>query len=125
MNKGLAIVLVIVLSIMAIGCIGYLCVPSVRAAMNTWFFHVQQADDVTSYQTKQEVEDTCRAMISSYVADKLAYEGYKDERPEWAAQTKARANRTASTYNNYILRNKFVWQDNVPADIYMELAYIE
>lgn len=36
-----------------------------------------------------------------------------------------RANKTASTYNNYILKNSYVWRGNVLADIYMELAYIE
>lgn len=42
----------------------------------------------------------------------------------WAAQAKMRANRTASTYNNYILENKYVWRDNVSNDIYMELPYL-
>lgn len=125
MNKTLMIILVVLASLAIIGCIGYECIPTVRAVVNSWGYAVQVADDTTNYQTKQQVEDTCRAMISSYVADKLAYEGYKDEKPEWAAQAKARANRTASSYNNYILKNKFVWQGNVPADIYMQLNYIE
>lgn len=36
-----------------------------------------------------------------------------------------RANKTASSYNNYILKNSFVWNGNVPADIKMELPYLE
>lgn len=68
-------------------------------------------------------------MISTYEADRLTYEQYKDsgdeEEQSWAEQAKMRANRTASTYNNYILENSYVWQDNVPSDIYTELEYIE
>ena len=68
-------------------------------------------------------------MISSYNSDKMTYEQYKDsgneEKQSWAEQAKMRANKTASTYNNYILKNNYVWQNNVPSDIYMELPYIE
>ena len=68
-------------------------------------------------------------MISSYESDKLTYEQYKDsdneEKQSWAEQAKMRANKTASTYNNYILKNEFVWNDNVPEDIYMELETID
>lgn len=32
-----------------------------------------------------------------------------------------RANKTASIYNNYILKNDYIWQNNIPADIYIEL----
>lgn len=43
----------------------------------------------------------------------------------WAAQTKMRANKTASSYNNYILQNNFVWKDNIPEDIHTTLDIIE
>lgn len=96
---------------------------------NKWFSAVQKADDNTNYNTLKKVEDTCRSMISSYNSDKLTYEQYKDsdneEKQGWAEQAKMRANKTASTYNNYILQNSYVWKDNVPSDIYMELPYIE
>lgn len=81
----------------------------------------QKIDDATRYETKKKVEDTCRAMISSYEADKLTYEQYKDsdneEKQSWAEQAKMRANKTVTTYNNYILENSFVWSGNVPDDI--------
>ena len=68
-------------------------------------------------------------MIASYNADKLTYEQYKDseseEKQSWAEQAKMRANRTASSYNNYILENAFVWEGNVPTDIDNELPYLE
>lgn len=102
--------------------------PTGKRVWNTWFHSVQVADDETNYETLKEVENTCRAMISSYNSDKLVYEQYKDssvaEERSWANNAKIRANQTASTYNNYILKNKYVWKNNVPADIYMSLAYI-
>jgi len=36
-----------------------------------------------------------------------------------------RANKTAVEYNNYILKNTYIWKDNVPADIYIKLEIIE
>ena len=96
---------------------------------NSWFGLVQRADDATNYETLKQVEDTCRSMIASYEADKLTYEQYKnsedDEQRSWAEQAKMRANRTASTYNNYILENSYVWEGNVPKDIDSELDYLE
>ena len=103
--------------------------PSGVSAWNNWFGTVQKADDDTNYETLKRVEDTCRSMISSYNSDKLIYEQYKDsddeEKQNWAEQAKMRANKTASTYNNYILKNDYIWQNNIPADIYRELSYID
>lgn len=96
---------------------------------NSWFGLVQRADDATNYETLKQVEDTCRSMIASYEADRLAYEQYKnsedDEQQSWAEQAKMRANRTAAIYNNYILENSYVWSGNVPNDIDSELDYLE
>ena len=96
---------------------------------NSWFGLVQKADDATNYETLKQVEDTCRSMIASYEADRLTYEQHKnsedDEQQSWAEQAKMRANRTASTYNNYILENSYVWSGNVPEDIDSELDYLE
>lgn len=98
-------------------------------AWNSWFGLVQKADDATNYDTLKQVEDTCRSMISSYESDRMTYEQYKDsdssEARSWAEQAKMRANRTASTYNNYILENGYVWEGNVPKDIDDQLDYLE
>ena len=100
---------------------------------NTWFsilvgYVNQKIDDATNYETRKEVEDSCRAMIASYEADKLTWEQYKDsessEQRSWADQAKMRANRTAATYNNYILKNSYVWSGNIPDDILSELEVI-
>ena len=85
----------------------------------------QKIDDRTNYETRKTVEDSCRAMISSYEADKLTWMQYKDsedsEQRSWADQAKMRANRTVSNYNNYILKNSYVWEGNIPLDIRSEL----
>lgn len=122
----IVIVLLIVLAVVIPIFFG--ATPTGKAMWNNWFHEVQKVDDATNYETRKKVEDTCRAMIASYNADKLTYEQYKDsdneEKQSWAEQAKMRANKTASTYNNYILENEYVWQGNVPKDIYYRLAYI-
>ena len=103
--------------------------PFGRGVINNYFFDVQKVDDTTNYETIKKIEDTCRAMISSYETDKLTYEQYKasenEEKQSWAEQAKMRANKTANSYNNYILKNSFVWVDNIPNDIAVELKTIE
>jgi hypothetical protein len=105
------------------------CTPSGKAAWNKYKHTLQEVDDKTNYETKKKVEDTCRAMISQYEADKLKYEQYKDsdneEKQSWAENAKLRANDTAASYNNYILENSYVWEDNIPADIKTKLEYID
>ena len=128
MNKALTILTVIFCSILLVFGIANMT-PSGRALINTYFFKVQKADDATNYETIKKVEDTCRSMIASYEYDRLTYEQYKDsddkEKQSWAEQAKMRANKTASSYNNYIIKNSFIWKDNVPNDIYMKLALVE
>lgn len=120
-----AVVVVVVLAGLGI----FFNTPSGRGEINTYFYNVQKVDDSTRYETKKKVEDTCRAMIASYESDKLTYEQYKDsdneEKQSWAEQAKMRANKTASSYNNYILENSFIWEGNVPTDIATELGFIE
>ena len=123
--KGLGIVFIIAL----VGFGIFSLTPYGRGVINTYEYNVQKVDDVTDYETIKKVEDTCRAMISSYESDKLVYEQYKEsdseEKQSWAEQAKMRANKTATSYNNYIIKNSFVWKDNVPNDIYIELEGIE
>ena len=103
--------------------------PTGRSAWNKNMYEVQKADDSTRYETRKHVEDTCRSMISSYTSDKLTWEQYKDsdnnEKQSWAEQAKMRANKTASSYNEYILKNSFVWDGNIPKDIREKLEYIQ
>ncbi len=126
----LSVVIITVILCLIIGLtIFFNATPSGKAIWNNWVHSVQKADDDTNYTTLKKVEDACRSMIASYEADKLTYEQYKDsdneEKQSWAEQAKMRANKTASSYNNYILKNSYVWKNNVPSDIYMTLPYIE
>ena len=130
MRKSVITALIVLACILIIGLpIYFTATPSGVSAWNNWFGTVQKADDDTNYETLKRVEDTCRSMISSYNSDKLTYEQYKDsddeEKQNWAEQAKMRANKTASTYNNFILKNEYIWKGNVPSDIYMTLPYIE
>lgn len=128
MRKFLAVIGAIVVTVLII------CLGVFGRWFNTWFdnkvdYVDQKIEDATSYETRKQVEDSCKAMVSSYEADKLTYEQYKDsevkEEVSWANQAKMRANRTAANYNNYILKNSYVWDGNVPDDIMMELEVIE
>jgi hypothetical protein len=129
MSDTIKLVLSILLIIAIVGLfIFFGATPVGKAMWNNWFHAVQKADDATNYNTLKKVEDTCRAMIASYEADRLTYEQYKnsdnEEKQSWAEQAKMRANKTASTYNNYILENEYVWAGNVPSDIRGRLDYI-
>ena len=108
----------------------FFCITPVGVALrNSYGFAVQKVDDATRYETRKKVEDTCRAMIANYEADRVSYEQYKDnpdsEKQGWAEQAKMRANRTAASYNEYYLKNSFVWSGAVPSDIKGSLPYLE
>ena len=124
--KVLAIILAVLL---VIATILFSATPVGVAAWNTWFHAVEKADDRTSYETRKQVEDTCRATIVSYEADKLTWEQYKDsesaEQRGWADAAKLRANKAAVQYNEYILKNSYVFEGNIPADIRWELPLLE
>lgn len=104
-------------------------IPARRAAVNTYIHNLQKVDDATTYKTRKQVEDTCRATIVSYEADRLTWEQYKDsesaEQRGWADAAKLRANKAAVTYNEYFLKNSYVFEGNVPADIRAELDILE
>lgn len=132
MKKALCVIGIIILIIGSIVC---LVIGSTGLRwFDTWFTNKttyidKKIDDATNYDTIKKVEDTCRSMISSYKTDKATYQQYKDsdnsEKQSWAEQAKMRANKTANTYNEYILKNSFVWKGNVPDDIEQKLPIIE
>ena len=129
MSKVWAALGAILLVLLISSVIFFSATPAGRATWNNWFYAVQKADDVTLYTTREKVEDTCRALMASYTADELTYKQYKDSASEeqraWGEQAKMRANKTAASYNEYILKNTFVWEGNVPADVRMKLPYLE
>lgn len=128
MEKSEKIAVAVILII--VGLIAFVVLtPIGRSMWNTSMYAVQKTDDATSYAKLKEVEDSCRAMISSYTSDKHTYEMYKGsdntEKQSWAEQAKMRANSTAADYNEYILKNSFMWKDNIPEDIKKSLPFIE
>ncbi len=129
LRSVLVALLIVILSCAVLAGIYIVGTPHGRAAWNSYKHTLQEVDDKTSYETKKKVEDTCRAMVAQYEADKLKYEQYKDsdneEKQSWAENAKMRANDTAASYNKYILENSYIWEDNVPSDIKTKLDYIE
>lgn len=124
-EKALTAILITLVLVAAFFCI----TPVGVALRNSYGFAVQKVDDATRYETRKKVEDTCRAMIANYEADRISYEQYKQsddaEKQGWAEQAKMRANRTAASYNEYYLKNSFVWSGAVPSDIRGSLPYLE
>ena len=129
MNDNLKVLIIEIIVALVIVVLAFFSIPSTRKWINGIVYNVQKADDATNYETFRRVEDTARAMISSYESDVLLYEQYKNSESEeersWANAAKVRANKTAVTYNNYILQNSFIWKDNIPEDIQQKLEIIE
>lgn len=129
--KGLKIFGIIILGLIIFG--GFVIGGVLGGWFKTWFKNKvewvdQKIEDRTSYDTMKKVEDTCRSMIASYKTDKATYDMYKEsynpEKQSWAEQAKMRANKTANTYNEYILKNSYVWEGNIPEDIDRSLQII-
>ena len=129
--KGLKIFGIIILGLIIFG--GFVIGGVLGGWFKTLFTNkVEWVDrkikDRTSYDTMKKVEDTCRSMIASYKTDKATYDMYKKsdnpEKQSWAEQAKMRANKTANTYNEYILKNSYVWEGNIPEDIDRSLQII-
>ena len=103
--------------------------PSGRALINSYNNMMHKVDDVTLSETRKKVEDTARASIASYKTDKATYEMYKDsddpEKQSWAENAKMRANKTANVFNEYMLKNSYVFDGNIPEDINFQLEILE
>ena len=128
MNKA-GTIIVTIISVILIGAIIFFgFTPGGRSVWNSYTHSLEKADE-NQYETKKQVEDTARSMIASYKSDVATYEQYKDsdneEKQSWAEQAKMRANRTANSYNEYILKNSYVWEDNNPSDIDYSLPIVE
>lgn len=113
--------IVVLVALLLLAILFFAVTPIGRTIWNNWWHDVEKADDNTSYENRKIVEDTCRAMIASYKTDVDTYNMYKDsdneEKLSWAEQARMRANKTANSYNEYVLKNSYVWNGNVPIDI--------
>ena len=129
MDKVISGIIIALVVILFLAFIWWGVTPIGRAQWNNWWHDVQKVDDATRYETRKQVEDTCRATIVSYESDRLMYEQYIDsdnrEHRSWAEAAKIRANKAAITYNEYFLKNSYVFEGNIPSDIYTELPILE
>ncbi len=128
-EKKAAIIIAGVLLIVIGVVLLFTLTPDGRKEWNNTMYDLHKIDDATLYSTRKQVEDTCRSMMSSYTSDLMTYNQYKDndnaEKQGWAEQAKMRANKTAASYNEYVLKNSFVWQGNIPDDIKNSLDYLD
>ncbi len=118
-----ALIAIILVAVLAVGGVAMVIIH------NNYDYQIRKADDATSYETRKKVEDYARSLIVQYNADKQMYEAYRDsestEQQSWAQEAKIRANNTATLYNEYLLKNTFVFKDNIPEDIKAQLEYIK
>ena len=109
--------------------LGIIFIPSNRAAFNLYRTEMKRIDDRTTYEARKRVEDEARSLVASYNNDKLRYEQYKTSTDkthlEWAEQAKMRANQTATIFNEFVLKNSYVFEGNIPADINFQLPILE
>ena len=109
--------------------IGIVFIPEARANFNLYRNEMKRTDDRTTYGTRKQVEDEARSLVVSYNNDKLRYEQYKTSTDkthlEWAEQAKMRANQTATIFNEFVLKNSYVFEGNIPADINVQLPILE
>lgn len=124
----------LVASLLAVGLFFRYGLLAGMQVIDTYILHdneyvEQKVIDRASYDTRKEVEDTARTMLSYYESDKSIYEQYKDadtqEEMSWSEQAKMRANETASSFNQYLFENSSVFEGNVPEDIRTELFILE
>lgn len=97
----------------------------INGTINKIDYELEKQNDSQRYERRKQVEDTARSMIASYESDKQTYLSMKEVNKEVSLQAKIRANSTAISYNEYMLKNSFLWADNIPDDIKTKLEIIE
>ena len=122
--------LITVLCLVVLGAALYftLCPKGVETK-NEYEAMLKDVDYNTNYDSVRQIEETLRSYAASYEADRITYETNKDatdkESIALAKAARSRANRTAATYNQFYLKNSYIWEDNIPADIRAELEYLQ
>ena len=70
MSKAEKVLTAILIALVLV--VEFFCITPVGVALrNSYGFAVQKVDDATRYETQKKVEDTCRAMIANYEADRI------------------------------------------------------
>lgn len=115
-----------ILAVLLIGSSFLMLNPSFRTFVREWEFTLDRVDEQTSYDNRKMVEDTARSSIVNYNSYKSEYDTYKsfcdtetydDGKCTRAMNSKTSVNRVANQYNEYIQKNRFVFEDNLPTDI--------
>ena len=114
--------LIISVLLLAVSCNPF---TPINGLFNKIDYELEKQNDSQRYERRKQVEDTARSMVASYESDKQTYITMKDVNKEVSLQAKIRANSTAISYNEYMLKNSFLWADNIPADIKTKLEIIE
>ena len=121
MSKFTKVVIVVAICVVVISGIFFSYTQAGVRIFNEWRFGLQEVHDQTDYATLRRVEDTARAMVATWEGDYLQWQQFKDsdiqEERNWANGALMRANRTSTTFNNFMLENSFVWAYGVPDDI--------
>ena len=127
MKKGTVAIISVAATLLLGAGIFFGATPMGRKIITGYQHDMEKAGE-NNYENRRKVEDTCRAYIASYNADKAGYEQYKNSEDDYykrlAESYRQRANSTATTYNEYFRKNSYVWADNVPSDIDRELPLI-
>lgn len=124
MSKTLTTILATLAVIVVLATIFFVATPTGRRMINAYDYSLEKADE-SNYETKKEVEDTARAYIVQYNTDVMIYKTYRDSNEgskDYAEAARMRAIATATSYNEYIKKNSFIWKDNLPADIPISLS---
>ena len=116
MEKFLFVLGIMLITALIVGAVFFGLTPMGRSIWNQYWMQIH-GDSPTVEQIK-EVEDTCRKMIESWEADAEIFRLNGD------VEAKMRANQTAEAYNEYIAKNSYVWNGNMPKDIYAAIEPI-
>lgn len=123
--KACKVVCIILATIFVVSIIFFTATPTGRTIWNNYTHSLNKADEA-SYETRKRVEDTARAYVASYKADVDIYQTYCNsediKKQEYADAARMRAISTANSYNEYLQKNSYVWQDNMPSDLPLTLA---
>ena len=125
MERFLFVIGIMLITMLIVGVLYFGLTPTGRSVWNQYRTTMHKVDDRITDEQRMQVENMCYSMMTYWDLDALAYTQYKDIDPERAEVAKSSANRMADRYNEYIFKNGYVFQGNMPNDIYAVSARIE